>query len=89
MINNRILRKVLGATWEELTGRWNKPLYAELRLFSSLIIIGVIKNKGREVDKILNLYKILVRKMKRGIPLRLLFGNNKCGSLSAVLFPCF
>ena len=29
--------------------------------------------------EILKLYKIVVGKMKRGIPLRLLFGNNKCG----------
>jgi len=41
------------------------------------------------MDEILNVYKILVRKMKRGIPLRLVLGNNKCESLSAVLFPCF
>jgi hypothetical protein len=51
--------------------------------------MGVIKNKKSEMNEIMKLYKILVGKMKRKIPLRLLFGNNKCGSLSAVFFPRF
>lgn len=86
MIDNRVLRKVLGATREELTGSWNKLLYAGLHV-CSVIIIGVIQYREREMGDILKLYKILVGKMKRGIHFGCSSGIINAGHFLQYSFP--
>jgi hypothetical protein len=46
VFENRVLRRIFGPTWDEVTGTWKKLHNEELNdLYSSPNIIGVIKSR--------------------------------------------
>jgi hypothetical protein len=49
---NRVLRKIFGPKWKEVTGEWRRLHNEELYdLYSSLNIIGIVKTKSMRREK--------------------------------------
>jgi hypothetical protein len=77
VFENRVLRKIVGPTRDEVTGKWRKLRNEELHdLCSSPSIIRIIKLKGMrwlghvaQMGEKRNTYRLLVRKLEKKRPL--------------------
>ena len=76
MFENRLLREIFGAKWDEVTGDWRKLHTEELNyLYCSPNIVSVIKSRRMRwvghvacMDERKGVYKVLVGKPERKRP---------------------